>query len=374
MRTEKSKSIVTRLLSSAGVTINGQNPWDIQVHDDHFYEQALQGGSLAIGESYVANWWDCAQLDGFFTRILRAHLDEQAGHNISLKLHVLFSRLFNLQTTTRSLHNVERHYDIGNDLFQQMLDKRMVYSCAFWQGAHSLDEAQENKLDLSCRKLRLEPGMQVLDIGCGWGSFARFAAERYGVHVTGITISKEQAALAKERCKGLPVDIKLMDYRSLNARYDAIVSIGMFEHVGYKNYLEYMRIVHRSLKENGLFLLHTIGSNTSHTFTDRWINKYIFPNSMLPSVSQIGKAIEGLFVMEHWENFSSDYDKTLMAWYDNFTAGWDQLKHRYSADFFRMWKYYLLSCAATFRSRSSQLWQVVLSKGGVDGGYRAPAI
>lgn len=195
--------------------------------------------------------------------------------------------------------------------------------------------------------------MHVLDIGCGWGSFAQFAAERYDVKVTGITISKEQAALAKDRCKGLPVVIKLMDYRDLSGQYDAIVSLGMFEHVGYKNYRAYMEIVRKSLHDGGLFLLHTIGSNRSSVFTDPWIHKYIFPNSMLPSIGQIGKAIEGLFVMEHWENYSADYDKTLMTWYHNFKEHWNELASKYDETFFRMWEYYLLSCAATFRDRKS---------------------
>jgi cyclopropane-fatty-acyl-phospholipid synthase len=315
-------------------------------------------------------WWDCERLDEFFSKILRAGLDEKVKNNLKYKTEMLLARIFNYQSITHAFHNVKRHYDIGNDLFTGMLDKRMMYTCAFWKGSDNLDEAQKYKLDLTCRKLNLKAGMHVLDIGCGWGGFARFAAEKYGVTVTGITLSKEQAVLAKQFCKGLPVNIVLKDYRMLHEKFDAIVSLGMFEHVGYKNYRLYMKTVQRCLKDNGLFLLHTIGSNRSSLFADTWLNKYIFPGSMIPSVARIGQAIEGLFVMEHWENFSVDYDKTLMAWHYNFVSNWDKIKTGYDETFFRMWKYYLLSCAGSFRARNSQLWQIVLSRDGVEGGYK----
>jgi cyclopropane-fatty-acyl-phospholipid synthase len=250
-----------------------------------------------------------------------------------------------------------------------MLDKRMVYSCGYWKKASSLDEAQEAKLDLICRKLGIEEGMKVLDIGCGWGSFARFVAEKYGAVVDGVTVSKEQAEFARKSCINLPVQIKLEDYRHIKGQYDRITSIGMFEHVGYKNYPTFMKVVNRLLSDNGLFLLHTIGRNTSVRSNDPWIDKYIFPNSMLPSIKQIGSAIENLFVMEDLHNFSTDYDMTLMAWFENFDSNWEKLKPRYSERFYRMWKYYLLMCAGSFRSRHFQLWQIVFSKNGVLGGY-----
>lgn len=370
MRTEQYKSIVSQLLSAVGITVNGSQPWDIQVHNDRFYSAALVSGSLGLGESYMAGWWDCLKLDDFFSRVLRGELDKAVRQNLKLKMNILLSRILNRQNVSMAYRNGSRHYDIGNDLFMNMLDKRMVYTCAFWERAGNLDEAQEHKLDLTCRKLNLKAGMHVLDVGCGWGSFAKFAAEKYRVKVTGITISKEQAELGRERCKGLPIEIRLMDYRALEGKFDAIVSLGMFEHVGYKNYVTYMQTIHRSLKDDGLFLLHTIGSNGSSTFTDPWINKYIFPHSLIPGIRQIGQAIEDLFVMEHWQNFSIDYDKTLMAWYRNITRNWDQLKERYDQTFFRMWKYYLLSCAGSFRARNNQLWQIVLSKKGVPGGYK----
>ena len=237
-----------------------------------------------------------------------------------------------------------------------------------------MDSAQEAKLDLVCRKIGLKPGMTVLDIGCGWGSFAKYAAEKYGAHVTGITVSKAQVELGKKLCKGLPVKFQLIDYRGVKGKYDRVVSLGMFEHVGYKNYRRYMEVVHRCLKDNGLFLLHTIGGNVSAKANDAWTEKYIFPNSLSPSASQLTKAYEGLFVMEDWHNFGIYYDKTLMAWHNNFNKGWEKLREKnekYDERFKRMWNYYLLSCAGSFRARNIQLWQIVLSKNGVSGGYKS---
>jgi len=213
--------------------------------------------------------------------------------------------------------------------------------------------------------------MRILDIGCGWGSLVKFAAEKYKVEATGITVSREQVELGNELCKGLPVEIRFQDYRDVNDKFDRIVSVGMIEHVGYKNYRTYMEIVNRCLKDDGLFLLHTIGGNRSVTSVDPWINRYIFPNGMLPSPEQLTTAIEGWFVLEDWHNFSADYDKTLMAWYANLKKNHDNLKTKYDARFHRMWEYYILSCAGAFRARQNQLWQIILSKNGVIGGYKS---
>jgi cyclopropane-fatty-acyl-phospholipid synthase len=371
MKSEMAKNVAQRLLSLAEIEINGSNPWDIQVYDDTFYRRVLDRGTLGLGESYMDGWWDCEKLDEFFYRVLRAQLDTRIKRNYRLLLSILLAKLMNLQSRRRAFHIGEKHYDTGNELFECMLDKRMVYSCAYWKDSSTLDEAQESKLDLICRKLGLKPGMRLLDIGCGWGSFAGYAAEKYGVSVVGITVSREQVELGKTLCNGLPVEIRLQDYRDIDDTFDHIVSLGMIEHVGYKNYREYMKVVHRCLKDEGLFLLHTIGGNRSVTSTDPWINRYIFPNGMLPSIKQLGAAIEELFIMEDWHNFSADYDKTLMAWYTNFRAKRHPLIPRYDDRFLRMWEYYLLSCAGAFRARSNQLWQIVLSKRGVPGGYNS---
>lgn len=364
------KSTVENILESVDIQVNGPRPWDIQIHNDGFYARVLSGGALGLGESYMDGWWDCEAIDQFMTRILRGRIDKQVkGTNPSFLLMLLRARFTNAQSKKRAYIVGEEHYDTGNDLFSLMLDERMNYSCGFWKDAENLNQAQQEKLDLICRKMQLEPGMSVLEIGCGWGAFAKYAAENYGVSVHGVTISKEQKILAEEICQGLNVTFELQDYRELNTEYDRIVSIGMFEHVGYKNYREYMEVATRCLKDGGLFLLHTIGRNTSDTTTDAWTNKYIFPNGMTPSAQQVSASAEGLLQLEDWHSFGQYYDNTLIAWHDNFQKHWGELKGSYDDRFKRMWQYYLLTAAASFRARRNQLWQLVLSKGGVSGGY-----
>lgn len=364
------KKVIESLLEGTGIKINGVNPCDIQVRDERFYKRVLAYNSLGLGESYMDGWWDSESLDGFFCKILSAGIENKAG-NWRIIPYLLKGIIINAGRKSRAFNIGERHYDVGNGLYKNMLDKRMVYTCGYWKEAKDLDEAQEAKLDLVCRKLNLKEGQKVLDIGCGWGSFAKYAAEKYGASVVGITVSKKQAGLGREMCKGLPVEIRLQDYRDSTGQFDHIVSLGMFEHVGYKNYRTYMKIVNRCLKDNGLFLLHTIGGNKSDVATDPWIDKYIFPDSILPSIKQISASLENLFVVEDLHNFGSDYDKTLMAWYSNFEDSWDNIKSSYDERFYRMWKYYLLSCAGSFRARKNQLWQIVLSKKGTLGGYRS---
>lgn len=370
MKTSKTaRSAAQRLLASADVRLDGDRPWDIQVHNDGLFARVLAQGSLGLGESYMDGWWDCQRLDEFFYRILRAQLDKKVRSCPGCFERIIAS-FVNLQTPSRAFHIGKHHYDIGNDLYQRMLGQRLIYSCAFWENASSLDEAQEAKLELVCRKLGLEPGMRVLDIGCGWGGTARYAAERYDVEVVGVTVSQEQAGFARKMCRGPPIEIRYQDYRSLDRTFDRILSLGMFEHVGPKNYATFMDVVRRCLKDDGLFLLHTIGVQEATAQCDPWIAGYIFPNSKLPSAREICGAVEGRFVVEDWQNLGAHYDKTLMYWFHNFRQNWGPLCDRYDERFFRMWTYYLLSCAGVFRARANQLWQVVLSPRGVPGGYR----
>lgn len=361
---------IIRLLSDAGVRVNGDQPWDIQIFNNRLYSRIIRQGSLGLGEAYMDGWWDVEKLDEFFYRILKHRLDEKFTLNPQNIFHYLKASVLNLQTRNKATSSITHHYDIGRDLYQAMLDKRMVYTCAYWQNAQTLDEAQEAKLDLVCRKLHIQPGDHILDIGCGWGSFARYAAETYGARVTGITISTDQARYAQADCKGLPVEIRLQDYRDIDEKYDKIVSLGMMEHVGYKNYRTYMKTIAGALKEDGLCLIQVIGRNTSAKKADAWISKYIFPNGMVPSIKQVGKSLENTLVMEDWHNFSAYYDDTVLAWFENFDNHWDELKNNYSDRFYRMWKYYLLSCGGAFRARTNQLWQIVLSKDGIEGGYQ----
>ena len=364
------KKTVTDLLESVDIQVNGSRPFDIQVHNELFYSRVLSGKSLGLGESYMDGWWDCESLDQFCYQMLRGRIDKQVKvKNPAFLAHVLKAYFLNAQSKKRSYIVGEEHYDTGNDLFSLMLDQRMNYSCGYWENADNLDQAQINKLDLVCRKLHLKPGMKVLEIGCGWGGFAKYAAENYGVSVHGVTVSKEQMDYAERSCIGLETKFEMKDYRELNTKYDAIVSIGMFEHVGYKNYRNYMEVAQRCLEGEGLFLLHTIGRNTPSRSTDPWTNKYIFPNGMIPSPAQISKSLQGLFVVEDWHNFGQYYDPTLMAWNENFQKNYESLKDKYDQRFKRMWEYYLLMCAGTFRARRNQLWQLVLSKKGLMGGY-----
>ena len=349
------------LLSLADIKINGGRPWDIKVHNNKLFARIFADGSLGLGEAYVEGWWDSETLDQFFFKVLSSGLDSKVRTWKNV-FEALRARLINPQTISRAFHVGQHHYDIGNDLYMKMLDKRMIYSCGYWKDATNLDAAQEAKLDLICHKLELEPNMRILDIGCGWGGLARYAAENYGVEVVGITVSKEQAKFAHNYCKDLPVTIKLQDYRIVEGLFDRIVSVGMFEHVGYKNYQRFMQCQRKLLKTDGLVLLHTIGRNSSAISLDKWISRYIFPNSMLPSARQIATAAEGLFVIEDWHSFGTDYDKTLLHWYKNFERSWESLRgDKYDDRFYRLWKYYLLSCAGSFRARKNQLWQVVLA-------------
>lgn len=369
------RALAQDLLAPAGIVLDGPNPWDPQIHDDRLFDRLFSEGIIAVGESYMDGWWEAVDLPEMIARAMRSRQDEKFVmlKQLPVVVNILRNKLFNLQSKARAWQVGVQHYDIGNDLYERMLDSRLTYSCGYWSGtpaATTLEEAQEAKLDLICKKIGLKAGDRVLDIGCGWGSFPIFAAERYGARVTGVTISKEQAALARERAKELPVDIRLMDYRDVrDGPYDHIVSVGMFEHVGHKNYRTYMKHVRRLLKDDGLFLLHTIGWHETGLHPDPWIDKYIFPNGILPSVEQISTASNGHFVLEDWHNFGADYEKTLLAWDKNFEAAWPELQQKYGDRFYRMWKFYLLSCAGSFRARSSNLWQIVFSPYGAPGGY-----
>jgi cyclopropane-fatty-acyl-phospholipid synthase len=358
------KAAVDNLLSGTGIIIDGQEPWDLYIKNPMFYRRVLRDGSVGLGESYMENWWECKATDEFFCKLFSKQIEKGFPGNFNFKLQLLKTRLFNLQTKAKSRDAIASHYDIGNDLYKKMLDPLMMYSCAYWKDATTLKQAQEQKLRLICEKLHLKPGQKVLDIGCGWGGFAYYAAKNYKVNVVGITISKEQEEIAKARCNGLNVEIRFQDYRDISEQFDRIVSIGMLEHVGHKNYTAFMEAVNKNLTDAGICLLHFIGGNETALTTDAWINKYIFPNSLIPSLAQITKAMENRLVIEDLHNIGIHYDYTLMAWYHNFVNSWEELKENYSDTFYRMWTYYLMCSAASFRSRRLNLWQIVTRKPG----------
>ena len=358
----KDKHGIESLLRGAGITLNGSNAYDPQIHNDSFYARVLQEGSLGLGESYMEGWWDCEALDQFFYKALALDLGKRFKHTWKFVFGFGLNQILNAGIRPKRVEIGAHHYDIGNDLFQAMLDKRLTYTCGYWKDAQDLNAAQEAKLDLVCRKLGLLREERVLDIGSGWGSFIGYAAEKYGASAIGVTVSRRQRALAQTLDEHLPMETRLQDYREITGKFDHVVSLGMFEHVGYRNYRTFMKLVDKVLVDDGLFLLQTIGGNHSVKRTDPWIDRYIFPDSMNPSIEQIGRSIEGLFVMEDWENFGEDYDRTLMEWYRNFDRNWHEIESNYGDRFYRMWKYYLLTCAGTFRARKNQVWQIVLSK------------
>lgn len=365
------KYIISDILASAKVTIDGENDYDIKVHNEEFYDRLLREGSLGLGETYMEKWWDCNSLDDFFYRLIDARLDRKIKRNLKQLLQIILFRIFNFQKGNSTYKVAHHHYNLDNELFKAMLDPLMMYSCAYWKEADNLEQAQRNKLELICNKLQLKKGMRLLDIGCGFGGMAKYAALNHQVEVVGVTISQSQKDYAEKACQGLPIQILLQDYREISGQFDRVVSIGMFEHVGHKNYKTFMEVANARLKEDGLFLLHTIGNNITEYTTDPWIEKYIFPNGMLPSIQQIGNAIENCFIMEDWHNLSVNYDKTLLAWYANFNRHWESLSKYYDDRFYRMWCYYLLSSAGAFRARWIQVWQIVFSKNGVKEGYNS---
>jgi cyclopropane-fatty-acyl-phospholipid synthase len=341
-----------------------------------------KGGLFALGEAYMRGEWSTDNLTGLMYRLvtqdrdLPVRFDKWSPRVIAYLAKDLIT---NSQIGKGAFEVGKRHYDLGNDLFTAMLDQTtMTYTCGYWKDATNLDQAQVAKIDLICRKLQLKPGMRVLDIGCGWGNFAAHAAKRYGVSVVGLTISKEQAALARERCKGLDVEIVLEDYQRYTGLFDRVVSIEMIEAVGRKNLPAYFGMVNRCLRDKGLFLLQAI---TATTFTRTsavpldqyilWLRKRIFPNGYLPNHAQIVAPIEQGLIIEDLHNFSADYARTLDAWMGNFEHSWELLAPKYGEVFRRMWEYYLRGCEALFRARMVQLYQVVYCKGGLPGGYSA---
>ena len=370
--TEKPPRFIAELFAECGIAVNGAQAWDIHVHNPAVYHRVLRHGSRGAGDAYMDGWWDSDNLDETMTRLLAGSADARITRFLRLRHLGDMARLFFAfrHGAKRAFVVGERHYDIGNDIFEAMLDSRMIYSCGYWQTANDIETAQRDKLEMICRKLKLQPGEHLLDIGCGWGGLAHYAAANFGVKVTGITVSREQQALAQEKCTGLPVEIRLEDYRSTRGQFDKIVSVGMFEHVGTENHATYMDVAHRLLAPEGLFLLHTIGKQVSAP-TDPWIAHHIFPNSRVPAVSEMARAAARHFIVQDWHNFGPDYDRTLMAWLERFDAAWGGLAKRYDERFRRMWRFYLSVSAAAFRSRNLHLWQLMLTHQDARTEYRS---
>lgn len=357
------------LLKEADITLNGPNPWDPQIHSDEFWRRLYGQGTLGLGEAYMDGIWDVADMADFFNRVLRSRVPDGVRVTTNLVWQVVQARIMNMQNLTRSKRVAVMHYN-QTEAYKASLDNRMTGSCGYWpDGVSNVDEAQEAKLDLVCRKIGVQPGQTVWDIGCGWGAFMGFAAEKYGANCVGVTVSPDQAAYGRERYKHLPIEFRVQDYRQFEGKTDHVVSMGMFEHVGHKNYRTYFEKARSVIKDDGLFMMHTIGSQWSTETIEPWLEKYIFPGGVIPSIAQIGKAIDGLFSVIDVHNIGPHYDRTLVAWYENFDRNWKKDRNPEEERFYRLWKYYLLCCAGGFRSKVLQVWQFVLSTRGVPDGY-----
>jgi cyclopropane-fatty-acyl-phospholipid synthase len=369
------KALCEHVLAAGDVQVNGDRPWDIQVHDGRFYDRVLAQGSLGLGEAYMDAWWDCEALDEMMARALKAGGERAIGRNWVTAVHALKAKLLNLQTRRGARKVATQHYDIDDRLYMSFLDPYNQYTCAYFKdaGPDELERAQQAKMDLICRKIKLKPTDRVLDIGCGWGGLARWMSERHGCRVVGVTISERQVEYARNTINDPKVWILNMDYRDLpnmaEPGFDKVVSIGMVEHVGFKNHRTFYDVVRRVLKPDGLFLLQNCGQDVSRAGADPWIDRYIFPNGSIPSPVQLARAFEGLFVLEDWHNMGAHYDPTLMAWWRRFDGAWPRFRDQYGDRFYRMFRYYMLSCAGAFRARDMQLHQTVYSPCGVPGGY-----
>ncbi|HMO02164.1 MAG TPA: class I SAM-dependent methyltransferase [Oligoflexia bacterium] len=332
-------------------------------------EIAKTRGLYGLGEAYMAGEWESQNLDN----IIRSIALQGYCKKISLRrLFKLLTTLFiNHQKGQKAFEVAERHYDLSNRLFTAMLDSSMSYTCGYWREAKNLEEAQTAKLRLICEKLKLAPGMRVLDIGCGWGNFAHYASTHYGVEVVGLTVSNQQAEIAKARCAKLPVEIRLQDYQKFKERiqFDRVVSIEMIEAVGKKNLPKFYETIKNSLKDSGIFLLQVITgemfSRTSNPALDDylvWLIKYIFPNGYLPSSRELFMPEKYGLKIENIHNLGSDYIKTLTAWQENFENNWFSLKQEFSDSFKRMWLYYLAGCRVMFELSFVQIYQIAYSK------------
>lgn len=359
-----SKKLCLTILSEAGVPVNSPEPWSIHVKNERLWDRVVSQHELGLGESYVDGWWECQSVDQMLTKLLTVKAAARLTPSLSVVFSALKSNILNMQTKARAAENAKHHYNIGNNLYERMLDSEMAYSCGYWKEAKNLDQAQLSKFDLICRKLKLEKGMTLLDIGSGWGGFLRYAVKNYGVHATGISPADQQILLAKERSSGLNIDFYQMDYRDFTGRFDRVVSVGMMEHVGPKNFRDFFEKCDELLAPNGIMLHHLISGTRAQNKTDGFFNRYIFPGGVIPSPSQITKAAEGLFILEDVHNFGLDYDKTLMAWHKNINKRWEEIPE-YDMRFKRMWNYYLLASAAGFRSRGLNLNQYVFRKEGI---------
>ena len=364
-----SKNKVGAFLNRAGLQVDGPNEFDPKVTSDEFYRMVTLKGMLGLGESYVLGHWDCEDLEVFFLRAFRSGLLEELANALPMKIMRFMYGVSNPQSVIRAKHNAQDHYAKQEAVVLSMTGRRKAYTCARWTdpldpNEVDIDIAQERKLQLIYNKLCLNPGKKTLDIGCGWGSLIGFLAER-GVDSYGITPVDSQIEYIRNAYGGT-VKVAVSDYRDRPADwnlFDAVVSVGMYEHVGRKNADAYMHAVNNMLAPESLALTHCFGiANSKVPLVDPWTEKYIFPGVYLPTLSEIVQASENadLRVVDV-EEMGIHYQKTLRSWNKNFVEAWPMLKQNQSFNpcFFRMWRYYLLIAAAAFGARKIDLWQII---------------
>ena len=353
------------------------NPITIKLLKNNLKWKLILDPELEFPEAYMKN--EIKILNGTLEKFLMSLVENLGREEISTASYlskrifqaVRFISNFNLPGKARK--NVEHHYDIGGHKGEKLYDifldtKHRQYSCAYWkEDTKTLEEAQQNKIDHIIKKLNIKNGQKILEVGCGWGGMAFEIARQKGCVVKGISLSKNQINYCKKKAKELNLDnqvsFELADYREVKGKFDRIYSVGMFEHVGKKFYNVFFKSINKLLKEDGLFLLHTIGVVDKPTPPNKFINKYIFPGGVCPSLSQIVKPIEktGLIVADT-ETLIRHYDKTLLSWLSRFMAKKDLVKDMFDEKFVKMWSFYLASCAAAFRYRDLAVFQLQIVK------------
>lgn len=363
MFTSLCKAGVSYLFQRAGIVVGK----DIIVADDSFYYDVAVKGSLGLGEGFVSGKWTTPDLVSTIRKLSDSPLLTKVQYWLGWLYPLQWLKSLVLlvlgQTRAEAREVGSQHYDLSTAMYENMLGKPMIYSCGYWKGVDTLEDAQNQKMDLLCRKLQLKPGQSVLEIGCGWGDFAIYMANNYGVTVVGLTISENQRLTAEKRAKLAGVEDKVVflleDYRDHTLKYDRIVSVGMLEHVSSSMLSTYFQQVHDLLLTGGLAVIHSITKKQSTSIRDPWISKYIFPNSAIPSNSSWVSALNHVALeIEDVQNIGPDYAKTLHAWYDRYTRFCDMV----SSENGRMWQFYLNCCEAQFLSRNLNVWQMVLSK------------
>lgn len=387
----KKERIIRRVFAEAGVNIVEKNysQTEFKSHDirldsclkKSFFRKVYANPSLGLAESYFLDHaWVCDDLVGLIDRIMKADLLSKLS--LVMKLRLVLKSLpqffktwvFN-KVRSKPYEIGQQHYDKGNSLYKEMLGSDdMTYSCGLWDDADDLKQAHLNNFDRACQNMKLKPGMKVLDVGCGNGSFLKYAAEKYGIEGVGITVSEEQAKFAREFCEDLSIKIMVRDYRELGEEFfgyfDAIASFGMFEHVGPRNHQTYFKMISKYLKPGARFFFHTIANFKKAIFLDPFIFKWIFPSSYVPTIKQVLNAAKEYFIhIETYDVKAENYAKTLAVWYKRFKDGWEsKLRHLYydkvmqGDSFYKMWCYYLASCQALFKVNGKYVLQVVFEK------------